>query len=128
MVKITEAIIFIIASIIMGLCIVLTPECSGSVSITYIACVGLYLGVDIAGMILKTAALPKGSYKNLNIHKYVISSLCLLTNVGCCLYMKNKIDITTCLTSMISASMIVLTCVLGGLGGNKIATQTTIKG
>jgi hypothetical protein len=46
---------------------------SVSLSITFTSIVGVFLGVDIATMIKKTAALPPGDYKAINKHRYITS-------------------------------------------------------
>lgn len=123
--KIFKAAVFILASAVMGACLRFVPESSGAVSVVYITALGVYLGLDIAGMIAKTAALPKGEYKNFNIHKYVVAATCLLFLIGTCAaarHFENLPDVSTAMTSFLSAVMILFTCILGGLEGNKIAT------
>lgn len=123
MLKIIKALFFIAASAVMVLCLLFVPESSGAVSVSYIAVLGIYLGLDVAGMIAKTAEMPKGEYKSLSIHKYVISALCLAVNIAISVALRSRADMSTALTSFISAVMIVIGCVLGGLEGNKIATS-----
>lgn len=123
MLKIIKALFFIAASAVMVLCLLFVPESSGAVSVSYIAVLGIYLGLDVAGMIAKTAEMPKGEYKSLSIHKYVISALCLAVNIAISVSLRGRADMSTALTSFISAVMIVIGCVLGGLEGNKIATS-----
>lgn len=126
--KIFKAAAFILATAIMGACLWFVPESSGAVSVVYITALGVYLGLDIAGMIAKTAALPEGRFKSFNIHKYVTAAACLLFLIGTCAavrHFENPPDISTAMTSFLSAVMILFTCILGGLEGNKIATGIT---
>lgn len=123
MVKFFKALFFVLASAIMALCLILIPASSGSVSVSYIAVLGIYLGLDIAGMITKTANMNKGEYKSLNVHKYVIASVCLVSNIVISIFVKEKADISVALTSFISAALIIIGCIIGGLEGNKIATN-----
>lgn len=123
MMKFVKALFFIIASAIMGICLLFAPESSGAVSITYTTVLGIYLGLDIASMITKTTTLKKGDYEKLNIYKYVISGICLIALIIISCFMKSKVDISTALTSFISAAMILIGCIIGGLEGNKIATN-----
>lgn len=128
--KIFKAAVFILASAVMGACLWFVPEASGAVSVVYITALSVYLGLDIAGMIAKTAALPKGKYKSFNIHKYVVAAFCLLVLIGTCTaarHFENPPDISTAMTSFLSAVMILFTCILGGLEGNKIATGVPMK-
>lgn len=126
--KIFKAVFFVLATLIMGACLWFVPESSGAVSVVYITALSVYLGLDVAAMIAKTAALPKGEFKNFNIHKYVIASACLVFLIGTCMavrHFENPPDISTAMTSFLSAVMIVFTYILGGLEGNKIATNVT---
>lgn len=122
--KFVKALFFIIASIIMGVCLIVIPEVSGSVSITYTTVLSIYLGLDVASMISKTMTLKKGDFEKMNTYKYVISGICLISLVIISLFVKNRADVSTALTSFISASMILIACIIGGLEGNKIATNS----
>lgn len=122
MIDFIKAFIFVITSIVMGVTILLVPDSSGAVSITYIGVLGIYLGLDVAEMISSTAKMKKGEYKNLKTHKYIISVICLAVLLVMCLIKKDN-NITTAITTFISAIMVVSGCLLGGLEGNKIATQ-----
>ena len=75
--RIVKAFFFVLATAVMALCLMFTPEASGSVSITYTTVVGIYLGLDIAAMITKTSTLKKGNFESLNVYKYVLCSVCL---------------------------------------------------
>ena len=123
MIQFLKSVFFILASIIMAVCLLFIPESSGAVSFTYTAVLGVYLGLDIAGMIAKTATLPAGKFKPLNIHKYVVATICLITLVVISVNVRLRANITTAMTAYISSAMIILTCLIGGLEGNKIATS-----
>lgn len=123
MIKFIKAMLFVLASLVMALCLCFIPDSAGAVSVSYITVLGLYLGLDVAGMITKTAKMKKGEYQSLNVHKYAISSVCLIVNIVIAIYIRKNADVSTALTSFISAVMIVLGCIVGGLEGNRIATS-----
>lgn len=127
MIQFLKSFLFIIATFIMIATLFLIPSSSGPVSITYIATLSVYLGLDIAGMIAKTVSLPKGEFKQLNIHKYIIASVCLVVLIIASIYVNNFQKIETAITSYVSASLIIITCLIGGLEGNKIATRYSIN-
>lgn len=120
--RIVKAFFFVLATAVMALCLMFTPEASGSVSITYTTVVGIYLGLDIAAMITKTSTLKKGNFESLNVYKYVLCSVCLSVLTIVALIVKDESDVTTAITSFITSAMIVIGCIIGGLEGNKIAT------
>lgn len=120
--RIVKAFFFVLATAVMALCLLFTPEASGSVSITYTTVVGIYLGLDIAAMITKTSTLGKGNFEYMNVYKYVLCSVCLCVLTVIALVVKENSDVTTAITSFITSAMIVIGCIIGGLEGNKIAT------
>lgn len=121
MIKFVKSLLFTIAAVIMCLCLMFVPECSGIVSAAYISVLGIYLGLDLAAMISSTSELPKGEYKKLSIHKYILSSVALVIQVAMCFI--SDAEMQEAKTALISASMIILGCLIGGLEGNKIATK-----
>lgn len=120
--RFVKAFFFVLASAVMALCLMFTPEASGTVSITYTTVVGVYLGLDIAAMITKTTTLKKGNFESMNVYKYVLCSICLCILTVVALIVKENSDVTTAITSFITSAMIVIGCIIGGLEGNKIAT------
>lgn len=119
---------FIAATSIMGLCLLFVPESSGSVSISYTSVVGIYLGLDIAAMIARTSKLQKGNFEPLNVYKYVLVSVCLAALIVTAIIVRGQSDVSTALTSFITSAMIVVGCIIGGLEGNKIATDLNGNG
>ncbi|UKI53232.1 MAG: hypothetical protein L6V86_09095 [Treponema sp.] len=120
--RIVKAFFFVLATAIMALCLLFTPEVSGPVSITYTTVIGIYLGLDIAAMIKKTSTLKKGDFESLNVYKYVLCSICLSILTVVALIVKNESDVTTAIASFITSAIVVIGCIIGGLDGNKIAT------
>lgn len=120
-IKVLKSLLFIAASIAMGVCLLFIPQSSGPVSVSYITVLGIYLSLDIATMINSTACLPKGKFKELRAYKYVISFIAVLALIGLCLTQPRD-AVSTALTSFCSAIMIVIACLIGGLEGNKLAT------
>ena len=107
----------------MGIVLNIIPQTSGPISVTYASVLSIYLGVDLADTIIKTSQMSKGQYKDMHIHKYVISLICLAALVINCVIIKNKCDVSTALTSFVSSIFIVAGILIGGLEGNKIATN-----
>lgn len=106
----------------MSVCILLIPESSGTISVTYLSVLGMYLGIDIADTIVKSSQMSKGKYKPLHKHKFVISFICLVILIVCCLYVDANI-VSTALTTFISSILIIIGLIIGGLEGNKIAAN-----
>lgn len=123
MVSFLKSFIFVLVSVIMGIVLNIIPQTSGPISVTYASVLSIYLGVDLADTIIKTSQMSKGQYKDLHIHKYVISLICLAALVTNCVIIKNKCDVSTALTSFVSSIFIVAGILIGGLEGNKIATN-----
>lgn len=123
MISFVKSFIFIIVSIMMGIVLNLIPQTSGPISVTYGAVLSIYLGVDLADTIIKTSEMAKGEYKDMHIHKYIIAVLCLTVLIINCVIIRNNCDISTALTSFVSSIFIVAGLLIGGLDGNKIATN-----
>lgn len=123
MVKFVKAFLFVLASLVMGACLIFVPDSSGAVSVTYVSVLGIFLGFDVADTVLKTAQMSKGEYKPIHKHKYVISAICLTALIIVCGVVKDKADVSAAMTSLITSVMIVIGLLIGGLEGNKIATN-----
>lgn len=121
--KFVKALLFICSTLITALCLIFVPEASGPVSVTYTSVLGFYLGLDVAEMITSSASMKKGEYAKLHTHKYIISLICVMSLIIIYLFLKDKSNLTTAITSFISASLILIGCLIGGLEGNKIATN-----
>lgn len=126
--KFIKALFFILASIVMALCLIFVPESSGTVSISFTTVTGLYLGLDIASMITKTTTLKKGSFEKLNVYKYVLVSICLAVLIVIAIFVNEVPEVNTAITSFLTSAMIVIGCIIGGLEGNKIATDANGNG
>lgn len=126
--KFIKAGFFLAATAVMALCLLFVPESSGSVSISYTSVVGVYLGLDIAAMIARTSKLQKGSFEPMNVYKYVLVSACLAVLIVTAVIVRGQSDVSTAMTSFITSAMIVIGCVIGGLEGNKIATDLNGNG
>lgn len=127
MIKFFKSALFVIASVVVGICIGLLPKAAGPVSITYISVLSIYLGIDIADTIIKSAQLPRGEYKNIHTHKYIVSFSCLIGLIVVCFFSKYQTEISTALTSLVSSVLIVIGMLIGVLEGNKIATNKGIE-
>lgn len=123
MVKFVKSLLFVLASIVMTLCLIYLPNVSGPVSITFVGVLSCYLGIDVADTIIKSSEMEQGKYKDIHKHKYVISLICLSVMIGVCMFIPDKTMVNTALTSLISSVLIVIGILIAGLEGNKIAAN-----
>lgn len=123
MVKFVKSLLFVMASIVMTLCLIYLPNTSGPVSITFVGVLSCYLGIDVADTIIKSSEMEQGKYKDIHKHKYVISLICLSVMIGVCMFIPDKNQINTALTSLLSSVLIVIGILIAGLEGNKIAAN-----
>lgn len=121
-----KAMFFVIAVLLMGLCIIFIPDVSGTLSISFITVLGIYLGTDVASMISATANLPAGEYKEIKKHKYFLSGICLAILIIITLVLWTDV-LQAALSAFLSSCMVVLGCLIGGLEGNKIATKKEVQ-
>ena len=75
MIKFVKAMLFVLASLVMALCLCFIPDSAGAVSVSYITVLGLYLGLDVAGMITKTAKMESQFLNYLQNDKQTGSSI-----------------------------------------------------
>lgn len=120
-----KATFFVIAVLLMGLCLIFVPSISGALSLSFVTVLGIYLGTDVASMIATTSRLPDGEYKEIKKHKYVLSGICLSVLIVITLVLWEE-ALQTALTSFLSSCMVVIGCLIGGLEGNKIATKKEV--
>jgi glucan phosphoethanolaminetransferase (alkaline phosphatase superfamily) len=120
-----KATFFVIAVLLMGLCLIFVPSISGTLSLSFVTVLGIYLGTDVASMIATTSRLPDGEYKEIKKHKYVLSGICLSVLIVITLILWEE-ALQTALTSFLSSCMVVIGCLIGGLEGNKIATKKEV--
>lgn len=123
MVKFVKSLLFVLASIVMTLCLIYLPNVSGPVSITFVGVLSCYLGIDVADTIIKSSEMEQGKYKDIHKHKYIISLICLSVMIGVCMFIPDKTVVNTALTSLISSVLIVIGILIAGLEGNKIAAN-----
>lgn len=123
--EVLKLIIFILATAVMEGIVMVSPEVSQDVAIFYVSILSSYLGLDIWAMIQKTASLPSGEYKDINIHRYLISAGSYVVLLATAFYMKAKFgyDYGTMYSTFIAALFLMATILIGGLEGNKIATN-----
>lgn len=86
--------------------------------------VGVFLGLDIAGMIRKTQLLPDGKYKDMNRSRYIAAIIIfgiLLAEAFCLsvLYERNMDTLYLCFGV---GFIIVIGGMVSGIEGNKIVT------
>ena len=96
-----------------------------SISGAFTGIVGVFLGVDILAMIHKTRELKKGDYKEINMHRYVIS-LCifalLLTEAFIISGLHGR-EMNSLYLCFGVGFLIVVGGLISGIEGNKIATD-----
>ncbi len=123
----TEQLIgLIVATIFTGFMIFFVKD-SGAVSAlgaTFTGIVGVFIGLDIAVMIKKTSAMPEGSYKTMNKHRYItalviFSALLIESFFISGIYGRNCDPLYT---SFGMGFLIVIGGLIAGVEGNKIAT------
>ena len=115
----------IFATIFTGFMIFFIKD-SGSASaiaVTFTGIVGVFIGLDIALMIKKTASMPEG-FKEINTHRYIagliiFAALLIETFVISALYQRNCDSLYT---SFGMGFLVVIGGLIAGVEGNKIAT------
>lgn len=122
-----KIVLYISATLIMAGVELLCPEIAGSVAVFYVSILTSFLGLDIWGMIKTTSILPPGEYKELKVHRYVICafSYIVLIGIGYFVSSTKNVDMATMYNVFVSAVFVLITMLIGGLEGNKIATGTT---
>lgn len=95
-----------------------------AISGAFTAVLGIFLGVDIMAMIQKTKEMSPGNYRDMNMHRYIIS-LCvfavLLTEAFIIsgLYKREMNSLYLCFGV---GFVVVIGGLISGIEGNKIAT------
>lgn len=122
--EVLKSVLYLIASLIMGAVIWLCPSICDDVSIFYVSILTTYLGLDVWNMIKSTSLLPPGEYKEIKINRYVlcVSSYLLMIAFGMIQSKRTGIDFNAMFTVFISAIFLLISLLIGGLEGNKIAT------
>jgi len=97
---------------------------ASAIAVTFTGIVGVFIGLDIALMIKKTASMPVG-YKEINTHRYIaglviFAALLTETFVISGLYQRNCDSLYT---SFGMGFLIIIGGLIGGVEGNKIATE-----
>jgi len=96
-----------------------------AISGAFTGVLGIFLGVDIMTMIHKTKELASGCYKNMNMHRYIISlfifaALLVEAFVISGLYSREMNSLYLCFGV---GFLIVIGGLISGIEGNKIATS-----
>lgn len=117
--------VYIAATAVMLAAIILMPEAAPVASGFYVMILSSYLGLDVWAMIQKTSAMPKGEYRDVKVSRYLVTmgSYILLMGCGVAMTRLKGTDYGTMNATFLSAEFVVVTILLGGLEGNKIATQ-----
>jgi len=96
---------------------------ASAIAMTFLAIVGVFIGLDIALMIKKTAEMPTG-YKHINIHRYIagliIFSLLLVETFYISAAFGRNCD--SLYTSFGIGFLVIIGGLIAGVEGNKIAT------
>ncbi|MCQ2087871.1 MAG: hypothetical protein MJZ37_07445 [Bacilli bacterium] len=122
--EVFKSLLYVIASVIMGAVIWLCPKICDDVSIFYVLILTTYLGLDVWNMIKTTKLLPPGEFKEMKIFRYALCvfSYVLMIAFGMIQVKRTGIDLNSMFSIFISAIFILISLLIGGLEGNKIAT------
>lgn len=123
--EIIKGLIYVLSSILMLGIIIVNPDICDITSVFYCSILTTFLGIDVVGMIKKTCELPRGEYKDIKTNRYILCIICYSVLI-CASYIMHKIrgyEYNGMLTSFTSAIFLITTILLGGLEGNKIATD-----
>jgi len=123
-----EQLFWLIVSTIFTAAMIYFVEDSGTVSAlaaTFTAIMGVFIGLDIANMIKKTAAMSNGDFKTINKHRYIaafiiFSALLLESFIISALFKRNCDSLYT---SFGMGFLIVIGGLVSGIEGNKIVTS-----
>lgn len=128
--EIFKSVLYVIASLIMAGIVILAPEIADSVCIFYVGILTTYLGLDVWGMIKSTSLLPPGEYKDIKIWRYVVCALSYAVIICIAYFVSvNKgVEFRSLYSVFSSAIFLLISILIGGLEGNKIATGTEKKG
>jgi len=126
MTELIKYLIFIGASMLMGLTMWLVPDVAETCSIFYVSILSTFLGLDIANTLKHTNGLPEGQFKGLKASRYITSSIFLLILfIYAMVQIKmNQVNLSVSVTSFGSALFLIGSLYIGGLEGNKLLTWT----
>lgn len=124
MLELAKAILFVMASIIMGVAVLAAPEICGAISPFFVGILAVYLGIDVWSMILKTKSLPHGKYASVKANRYVITIVCYAVLICMGYYMKKSfgVNMDSMFSAFVAALFIILGILMGSLEANKVAT------
>lgn len=127
--EVLKSVLYIISTAVMAGAIILFPDTVSFTSGFYMLILSTYLGLDIWGMIQKTTSLPKGEYKDIKVSRYVICVIgyLALIIVGYVMKASKGYDYDGMFKIFISAIFVIISLFIGGLEGNKIATDVDGK-
>jgi len=127
MIKIVKIGLLLLASLLMGAVILFLTDVAiiDVLAGSFFLVMNAFLGIDLAGMIKKSAALPSGEFKNMKFSKYVIALVIMLLLFGLSLYRKEmeNVQAIMAISSFGGGSMLVIGYIIAGLEGNKIASN-----
>ena len=126
-VKTRQILWLLLATIFVALMVLLVGDslAAAAISGTFTAVIGLFLGLDIATMIHKTRELKPGDYKEINTHRYIIA-LCIfgaLSIEALVIAAKQQRDVNSLYLCFGVGFLVVIGGLVGGIEGNKIATD-----
>lgn len=124
MLEVGKAVLFVLASAIMGVAVLAAPEICGTVAPFFVGILAVYLGVDIWSMILKTKTMPRGEYANVKMNRYVIVLVCYAVLICLGYYVKKVfgVNMDSMFSAFVAALFIILGLLMGSLEANKVAT------
>lgn len=122
--EIIKTVMYLIATAVMGATIWICPAIADDVCIFFVSLLSTYLGLDVWSMIKSTSLMPPGEYSDIKVHRYVVCavSYVILIIFGYIQSARTGIDFNSMFTVLISAIFVLITILIGGLEGNKLAT------
>jgi uncharacterized membrane protein len=96
-----------------------------SMSASFTAILGVFLGVDLASMIKNSASMKKGEFQKAHIYRYVIAVVMMLTLFILALWRKesDNLGISMAAGAFGSGAIVIIGLLMSGLEGNKIASR-----
>lgn len=131
MIKVFKVFLFFLATLIMGAVIqfVRDAQVIDTMSISYIAVLNVFLGIDAGATVFDTLNKPPADWADIKLYRFVVAFLFEGILFMLALNLKNAwgVNPASAISSFGSGAILTIGIVLAGLGVNKIASRITIK-
>lgn len=118
--------LMLLAFVIMSMTVLYIDSVSviDSMAFSFVVVLSGFLGVDMASMIKSTSGMKNGEFKPMNVPRYVVGFFAMGILFFITIFrMSPDLPIQAAAGSFGSGSLIIIGLLLGGLQGNKIATD-----